>query len=68
MKNWSFLNMLADPITFKGKAPTKCVTIREVPLLFSAMKRNGLGAACTAVLVKLRFPRMSCMMSTVFIF
>jgi hypothetical protein len=32
---------------------------RNVPLVLSAMNKNGLGAAYTAVLEKLRFPRMS---------
>lgn len=28
---------------------------------FKAMNKNGLGAACTAVLVKFRLPRISCL-------
>jgi hypothetical protein len=38
---------------------TKCTVMREVPLVFKAMNRKGFGAACTAVLEKLRFPRIS---------
>jgi hypothetical protein len=38
---------------------TRCIVRRAVPLVFNAMKRNGFGAACTAVLEKLRFPRIS---------
>lgn len=38
---------------------TKCVLNRAVPLAFRATSRNGFGAACTAVLVKLRFPLIS---------
>jgi hypothetical protein len=39
--------------------PTRCVTRRDVPLVFKATNRNGFGAAYTAVREKLRFPRMS---------
>jgi len=34
---------------------------RGVSEAFKAMNRNGFGAACTAVLVKFRLPRISCL-------
>lgn len=39
---------------------TKCIVKGVVLRSVSAMKRKGLGAACTAVLVKFRLPLMSC--------
>jgi hypothetical protein len=60
MENWSFYTMSAEYALNVSRAHTKCIVKRDDPLAFKAMKRNGLGAAWTAVLEKLRFPRISC--------
>jgi hypothetical protein len=45
---------------FEKQNRTRCMVRRDVSASLSDMKRKGLGAACTAVLVKLRFPRINC--------
>jgi hypothetical protein len=40
--------------------PTRCIVKRDVPLVFKATNKKGLGAAYTAVLEKFRFPRINC--------
>jgi hypothetical protein len=42
------------------KHHTRCIERRIVSAAVNAINRKGLGAACTAVLVKFRFPLMSC--------
>jgi hypothetical protein len=53
------LSCISRIISSAIRGQTKCIVMREVPLVFRAMNRNGFGAACTAVLEKLRFPRIS---------